>query len=545
MHRNRNVEKERQYENHASSSQEKVSVIADVYPALPDFLLASTFFAALYFPRFVSDGMRSSLIRTVWLEFPAIVSAWLISAVFGMGRREKRFWFVGITVFVSIFVLGFALINNDWSYVWVFAGLSVKRYLWLIHGRVKSEKAGIELVFANFFTLFIWMFSMGGVAMLMPNLSRGPLFENAKFMFTWGTVYFYCLASLTLIGRMWERKNPYQTKPSEVVWPVTKFLAMFGILAAGLGTLLYVTPNPEYIHVESPNGGRDAYIAQSSSKRFVVVDGKEGKVYDQTDELKFSPNGMRVAYRARSGFKELIVVDGIEGKPYDGVHDLIFSPDGERVAYIARSDSEDFFVVDGKEEKKYDQVDEFQFSPDGKRIAYMASSGGKWFVVVDDNEGKQYDDIEEGSLDFSPDGKRVAYIAESGGKQIVVVDEKEGKQYDDIGEGSLDFSPDGKRVAYIAESGGKQIVVVDEKEGKQYDGIEQRWVTFSPNWERVAYIARSGGKQCVVVDGKEGKRYDGIREGSVRFSADGKRVTYQASVDLLDDQWSVIEEAEK
>jgi len=100
--------------------------------------------------------------------------------------------------------------------------------------------------------------------------------------------------------------------------------------------------------------------------------------------LKVSPDSKRVAYVGRKGDKLFVVVNGEEGKGYDdiGFGSLIFSPDSKRVAYEAREGNKWFVVVDGEEGKRYDGigVDTLIFSPDSKRVAYMAREGknGLW-----------------------------------------------------------------------------------------------------------------------------------------------------------------------
>ncbi|HLA36860.1 MAG TPA: hypothetical protein VJZ02_00155, partial [Candidatus Brocadiales bacterium] len=87
--------------------------------------------------------------------------------------------------------------------------------------------------------------------------------------------------------------------------------------------------------------------------------------------LTVSPDGKRVAYWAQVGNKRFVVVDGKEEKQYDDIvaGTLIFSPDSKRVAYGAIVGNKWFAVVDGKEEKQYDGIGRGTpiFSPDGKR----------------------------------------------------------------------------------------------------------------------------------------------------------------------------------
>ena len=145
--------------------------------------------------------------------------------------------------------------------------------------------------------------------------------------------------------------------------------------------------------------------------------------------LTVSPDGKRVAYWAQVGNKRFVVVDGKEEKQYDDIvaGTLIFSPDSKRVAYraMAKVDNKWFAVavVDGREEKQYDGTGNPIFSPDGKRVAYGARAGDKQFVVVDGKEGRQYDTLlVGGKIVFdSPDG--LHYLA-SKGSEIYLVEEK-------------------------------------------------------------------------------------------------------------------------
>jgi hypothetical protein len=95
------------------------------------------------------------------------------------------------------------------------------------------------------------------------------------------------------------------------------------------------------------------YVAVEGNKRFVVVDGKEGKHYDYiwgVGTLIFSPDSKRVAYAAEEGNKQFVVVDGKEGKQYVGIVTLgggriIFdSPD--RLHYLAEKDGGGIYLVE-------------------------------------------------------------------------------------------------------------------------------------------------------------------------------------------------------
>ena len=175
----------------------------------------------------------------------------------------------------------------------------------------------------------------------------------------------------------------------------------------------------------SPDSKRVAYgaivrrsIVSGSCKAVVVVDGVEGKEYPLvTSPPIFSPDSRRVAYAAmvrgkapcivpgdfagtHRGGKWAVVVDGVEGKEYDDVQDVGFSPDTSRLTYAARRDKKWVVVEEVVEGKEYDDIflanlaglaSAQVLSPDGKHAAYMAKRGNKWLLVVDGVERKEYD----------------------------------------------------------------------------------------------------------------------------------------------------------
>ncbi|MFH1259615.1 MAG: hypothetical protein ABII74_07395 [Elusimicrobiota bacterium] len=116
------------------------------------------------------------------------------------------------------------------------------------------------------------------------------------------------------------------------------------------------------------------------------------------------------------------MLNGKEGKKYDDIHDLVFSADSKQFAYTAMQSTEDvnkidkeFVVINGKEEKKYDGVSLLTFSSDSKQFAYVATEGSfsageiKNFIILNGQEGNKHDYIY--SLAFSPDSKYLCYGA--------------------------------------------------------------------------------------------------------------------------------------
>ena len=147
----------------------------------------------------------------------------------------------------------------------------------------------------------------------------------------------------------------------------------------------------------SPDCKSVAFTEKRDKKMFVVVDGVEGKEYDETGTPIFSPDSKLVAYGAKRADKWFVVVNGVEGKEYEMIGIPIFSSDNKQVAYLAKRDDKTHIVVDGVEKKEYDAAGNLIFSPDSKRVACMAKRDDKWFIVVDGVEGQKEADLVRGS----------------------------------------------------------------------------------------------------------------------------------------------------
>jgi Tol biopolymer transport system component len=300
--------------------------------------------------------------------------------------------------------------------------------------------------------------------------------------------------------------------------------------------------------VFSADGKRFAYIGKRGGKMMTVVDGKEGKAYESIEELfhpRFSSDGKRFVFIASApafGFaptKLFAVVDGLEQKHYDLVEGISFSPDSKHVVYHAdrqwtRGTS---VVVDGKESKPYDQVVSVMFSPDSSRMAFVAMKGA-WrtesevnFPVIDGKEGKGFRAISE--IRFSPDSRHVAFAAGkgSGGMGTLFRDDTE-TRYGHVELGP--FSPDSQHLAYVARFKTNWLILIDGKRiepQQHFESFEMGWsnirdIVFSPDGRHLAYISRGPGTNWwVVLDGQPVKASERITVPPA-FSPDGRRIAY-------------------
>ena len=91
--------------------------------------------------------------------------------------------------------------------------------------------------------------------------------------------------------------------------------------------------------VYSKDGRSHAYAAQKGESWFIVVNGKEGPIFDRVVTPKFSPDGKFLVYRARKAGRRFVVAADTSGKTiktfpeYEQVFDVRFTADGKSVAY--------------------------------------------------------------------------------------------------------------------------------------------------------------------------------------------------------------------
>lgn len=346
----------------------------------------------------------------------------------------------------------------------------------------------------------------------------------------------------------------------------------------------------------SPDGRQVAYREKDGEKAFMVLNGEEGKRYDEIWRPTFSSDGKQFAYEAKENGKEFIVLNGEEGTRYDYIGFLTFSPDGNQFAYYGddrdrESDKQEFIVLNGDELKGYRNIQNLTFSPDGSQFAYIAERHDdvqdeySTFIVLNGEEEKGYDDILDFDMYFSPDGEHFVYIGveetprSEGGEYwvdeeyFVVLDEIEGEGYDDVN--GLTFSPNGEQLVYVAEESppGEQteyFVVVNGEEGKRSEkfpnlifnsdgeftfieindyeftvktgtGETERnsfveRIIYSPDDKQAAYLTRYGLTHFVFLDGKQVHRSpNSIRH--IKFSPDGKHLVF---VDRWGEKYGVI-----
>jgi hypothetical protein len=101
--------------------------------------------------------------------------------------------------------------------------------------------------------------------------------------------------------------------------------------------------------VASPDGHHHAYVALNAGgeeRMRIVVDGKEGPLFDKIVSPLFSPDNRFLVYRARHKGRRFLVISDLKGKVVrqHNAYDMVFQPDS-----IAGGESLAYGVLDGNE----------------------------------------------------------------------------------------------------------------------------------------------------------------------------------------------------
>ena len=126
-------------------------------------------------------------------------------------------------------------------------------------------------------------------------------------------------------------------------------------------------------------------VEGEAPREYVITPPKPGEAPESYDfQMAFSPDSKRTAYVLRRGGKNFVVLDGSEGKPYDEIEDLQFTADSRHLVYAARRDGKLVVVVDGIESKEYDDfVSGASLVLDGARTISMMVTRGQEILRVE------------------------------------------------------------------------------------------------------------------------------------------------------------------
>ena len=288
--------------------------------------------------------------------------------------------------------------------------------------------------------------------------------------------------------------------------------------------------------VLSRDGRRVAYAAMIDGKWRMVVDGKEGRVFDTLGTPRISPDGKHVLYDAQQGDRWYIVVDDIVKGGCPSYFDKNFSSDSKHVVYIENIAGDDSMhrvvISDLKLNKLFERelrTENTVYSEDKSRMAVVAGVRDKKQLVVMSldnpgtvNEGAFFDVIAFPA--FGMDGKSVAYIAEKEGKRYLVLNGNEERLPDgEVGEPPA-IRPDLKGAAVIMRTANgfyfHQTGGVDKTAAQRYE--EAAFPSFNKSGNSYVYAARNGSRMFYVVNGKESPAFDKVL--TPMFTPDGRKI---------------------
>jgi hypothetical protein len=248
--------------------------------------------------------------------------------------------------------------------------------------------------------------------------------------------------------------------------------------------------NPPQMHVAwSADGKRFAYIQQNTPNPgvTVMVNGKPmGPTYNSASGPMWSPDGSRLAYVGNSPTGSFPVIDGQELEGFNWVKEFQWSPDGKRYAFYGANSTGIWMMVDGKQQPKAlgFTADALRFSPDGKHVAYGAQTTVANYQPVVDLVMKPHilstfharilnnRNIILPVFSYSPDGSRVAYVGATDvmNKAAVWVD---GVAH----QGPMasyfhpNWSPDSKHFAAVISTGTAWVIMIDGKLSPGYEDM--------------------------------------------------------------------------
>jgi hypothetical protein len=283
--------------------------------------------------------------------------------------------------------------------------------------------------------------------------------------------------------------------------------------------------------------GGYAFAASKNGKVCVIVDGKEGALYDGMDKPIFAPDG-RVVYQASRNEKWHVVSGTQESVPLDEFSPVLVVSNDGKISYVERNITTkksrlrvcDMDLSNCAKGKEYDFIPSSESNSSLSHLAYVVSKGGKMSVVTADlrkpglaeKEVPQYDRVL--SVGLSPGGEHSAFLVRRGKNTLLVKDGIESPAP------AFDMSLD----VVVAENGrifcsgavkDKVIALVD---GKQIDkGYREIYSpTFSAGGDHFAFAAGIDPVNFIVVDGAAGPEFDKVV--NPHFSPDGSRIVYRA-----------------
>ena len=129
----------------------------------------------------------------------------------------------------------------------------------------------------------------------------------------------------------------------------------------------------------SPDGEHLALLAKLDGQWLVLTDNKPVKLCgSQVSQLQLTLGGKHLAFVCERNHHQVAVIDGLEGKPYDNIDQLNFSSGGV-ASYIATRNHKRIVVIDTIEAAEFDSVLTPLVFDGSSSLRFLAIKSGEYF----------------------------------------------------------------------------------------------------------------------------------------------------------------------
>jgi WD40 repeat protein len=206
----------------------------------------------------------------------------------------------------------------------------------------------------------------------------------------------------------------------------------------------------------SPDGKRWAAQCSDHPMHWVVVDGKAHQHYHRVSNVAFTPDSSKCVYLAESPTKKFVVIDGQEDAGAQHISTPpFFAERGDRVAYVAKvqpGHGGQQATLNHAPLRVAHGITRFTLSPDGSRHAFTAAQDALSTQLIIDGEVVGTGFAQGDQVLFSADSRQVAAIARppGGSNQALYLNGNYIASNELKADALLAFTPDGRHLLSMA-----------------------------------------------------------------------------------------------
>jgi hypothetical protein len=193
--------------------------IAHLISALPSFILSGIFLITWVAPNALGQKMISYLMLVMLLEFINVHAAGFMgnTIISENSRGKKAAMIIGLGIFYTLFVGGFAFMFEQWWPVWAFWGLILNRLLGVLLGKAPTGQEKIMLQTSWAIGVFCYVMLVFATILLpVPVLgvsseaiaqqgftARGLWIDEPYRLMAFGFLYFIVIGLAELFSYRW------------------------------------------------------------------------------------------------------------------------------------------------------------------------------------------------------------------------------------------------------------------------------------------------------------------------------------------------------